>query len=152
MDSSLKAFLVAAGVVITCIVLSIGFYISGEARKTALLSSNQITELNAELSERDLKKYDGLEVMGSDVLSAVLAIMSAERDWCNKIIVYTNNNASGIICTYNYKKISITAYNSLLDNIRNSSNASYINPKGKFMGSITRDENGVITELIFKQL
>ena len=47
----------------------------------------------------------------------------------------------------------VTVYedNSLLKEMMNFSHVSYINPTGKFVGRILRNENGMITSVTFRQ-
>jgi len=71
MDNSLKGLILAAGTIITCIVISLGFYISREARDTAASGAGQISKLNAEFNESDKVMYDGLSVSGSEVINVI---------------------------------------------------------------------------------
>ena len=47
MENSLKGLLLAAGTIITCIIISLGFYIAREAKDTAATGAGQINALNA---------------------------------------------------------------------------------------------------------
>ena len=48
MENSLKGLMLAAGIIITCIIISLGFYIAREARDTASEGTGQINQLQAE--------------------------------------------------------------------------------------------------------
>lgn len=149
MDNSLKGLILAAGTIITCIVISLGFYISREARDTAASGAGQISKLNAEFNESDKVMYDGLSVSGSEVVNVI-----------NK---FKNGD---IAIQVNTKKCS-TYYDNVLDDkqteligtssasvksAQNSQSNVYINPNGQFLGSIIRDVNYTIIGIIFSQV
>lgn len=71
MENSLKGLILAAGVIITCVVVGLGFYIAREAKDTATNGAGQITMLNSEFSSNDKTIYDGITVSGSEVLNAI---------------------------------------------------------------------------------
>ena len=50
MDNGLKGLLLAAGTIITCIIVSLGFYIAREARDTAASGAGTISQLNADFN------------------------------------------------------------------------------------------------------
>ena len=49
MENSLKGLMLAAGIIITCIIISLGFYIAREASDTASSGTGQINELQQNL-------------------------------------------------------------------------------------------------------
>ena len=51
MENSLKGLMLAAGIIITCIIISLGFYIAREARDTASEGTGQINQLQAEFTD-----------------------------------------------------------------------------------------------------
>ena len=71
MENSLKGLILAAGTIITCVVISLGFYISREAKDTATNGANQINKLNSEFVESDKDIYDGTTVSGSEDLNVI---------------------------------------------------------------------------------
>lgn len=148
MENSLKGLILAAGTIITCIIISLGFYIAREAKDTAATGAGQINALNAEFSENSKTIYDGTEVSGNEVLNAIRKYDGETFG----IKVETKKNS----IYYGYKfddetgelgKVSSTDY---LD-AKKENNKNYINPNGRFQGTIVRDCNGTITGLIFIQ-
>lgn len=148
MDNSLKGLILAAGVIITCLVVGIGFYISREASAAATNGIGQISRMNKEVAESDKVMYDGLDVTGSEVINAI-----------NK---YKSEDISVKVET----KKSITFYNRILTNndreLGDKSTASvkntqtitsnyYINQKAQFTGEILRDINDTIIGISFVQ-
>lgn len=151
MENSLKGLLLAAGVIITCIVVGLGFYIAREARDTAANSTGQISKLNAEFTESDKTMYDGMNVSGSEVVNVV-----------NKF----KNDTMGIVVTTNAGSTTYYGYNltgtvdeSKLGSKSNSNvkdaqkitNENYINPNAQFSCTVLRDKNRAIVGLKFVQ-
>ena len=80
MSNSLKGLLLAAGVIITCIVVSLGFYISREANAAATNGVSQISRMNKEIAESDKSMYDGLDVTGSEVMNAINKVLGRKSE------------------------------------------------------------------------
>ena len=94
MENSLKGLMLAAGIIITCIIISLGFYIAREARDTASEGTGQINQLQAEFTDASKTMYDGTEVSGSEVLNVIRKF----SDETMGILVQTNKNKT----YYNY--------------------------------------------------
>ncbi len=148
MENSLKGLTLAAGIIITCIIVSLGFYIAREARDTASAGTGQINELQAEFTDAAKNIYDGTEVSGSEVLSAIRKF----GDESIGILVTTKKNST----YYNYSFDISTG--ELGDAVKNSYKSAqdatsdkYINPTARFTGNIIKDVNGTITGLVFAQ-
>ncbi len=148
MENSLKGLSLAAGIIITCIVISLGFYIAREASDTASLGAGQISKLNAEFSDASLTIYDGTEISGSEVVNV---IRKSEEDTVG-ILVMTAKTTTYYIHEFDpvsgeILKTASTSYKSA----RDASSENYINPTGRFEGTVVRDINGTITGLVFLQ-
>ncbi|WFR59547.1 hypothetical protein QA584_10775 [Anaerocolumna sp. AGMB13025] len=148
MDNSLKGLILAAGVIITCLVVGIGFYISREASAAATNGTGQISRMNKEVAESDKVMYDGLDVTGSEVINAINKYKSED------IAVKVTTKKSSVY----YNRILINSDKEL----GNESNASvkdtqtitssyYINQKAQFTGEILRDVNDTIIGISFVQ-
>lgn len=148
MENSLKGLILAAGTIITCVVISLGFFIAREAKDTASNGANQINKLNSEFVESDKVIYDGATVSGSEVLNVIKKFQN------DKIGIMVKTNKS--ITCYGYifdeetgdiSKKSDTAYEVAADSDSNM----YINPYVNFEGKLIRDSNEVITGIVFEQ-
>ena len=148
MDNSLKGLILAAGTIITCVVISLGFFIAREAKDTASNGANQINKLNAEFVESDKVIYDGATVSGSEVINVIKKYKNEKLG----ILVKTNKsktyygysfdeNDGDIIAQVNSKNIDPT----------DSDSVNYVNPYVNFVGRIIRDKNEVITGIVFEQ-
>lgn len=149
MDNSLKGLILAAGTIITCIVISLGFYISREARDTAASGAGQISKLNAEFNESDKVMYDGLSVSGSEVVNVVNKFKNGDIS----IQVNTKKSSTYYVNVLDDKQTEIIGSSSAaVKTAQNSQSNTYINPNGQFLGSIIRDVNYTIIGIIFSQV
>lgn len=149
MDNSLKGLILAAGTIITCIVISLGFYISREARDTAASGAGQISKLNAEFNESDKVMYDGLSVSGSEVINVINKFKNGDIS----IQVNTKKSSTYYVNVLDDKQTEIIGSSSAsVKTAQNSQSNTYINPNGQFLGSIIRDVNYTIIGIIFSQV
>ncbi len=145
MDNSLKGLILAAGVIITCLVVGLGFYISREAKNTSSNGISQITSMNSEYQDVNKTMYDGVTVSGREVLKVIEKYGTELSKGDFTIIVYTGKKGverGGVIFnTQNYST----------NEARKVKSESYINPDGSFLGELSQDENGAYSKLSFAQ-
>lgn len=148
MENSLKGLILAAGTIITCLVIGLGFYIAREAKDTAAGGAGQINKLNAEFSDTGKTMYEGTEVSGSEVLNVIRKF----QDEALGIMVKTNKTSTFYV--YQFDTSSGELKNKASDSYKAAQNElsnNYINPNGRFEGGVVRDSNGTITGLTFTQ-
>ena len=148
MENSLKGLILAAGTIITCVVISLAFYISREAKQTALNGAKEINRINTEFAESDKVVYDNTTVSGSEVMNVI------KKTDGEKVGIYVktkksatdygshfdlNSGALGAAAKGNYSLAAET------------SSDTYINPYADFKGSVIRDSNDTITGIKFVQ-
>jgi hypothetical protein len=152
MENSLKAIIIGAGVVITMIVVSIGFLLMRSGQSTAQNAINRLDQISSEMSESQYTMYDGMEIRGSEVVN----VLRKYKDEYIGICVKTKKNPSGVWYVYdvtligNEAEIGSPSTKSISDTMDETKD-EYINPNGVFIGSIARDENGRIAALMFEQ-
>lgn len=148
MENSLKGLMLAAGIIITCIIISLGFYIAREASDTASSGTGQINELQAEFADTSKTMYENTEVSGSEVINVI-------RKFSDEMIgvkVHTKKNTSYYIYQFNDADGSLKGPSTLdYKSAQVTTNSNYINPTGRFLGAVVRDANGTITGLSFVQ-
>ena len=148
MENSLKGLMLAAGIIITCIIISLGFYIAREASDTASSGTGQINELQAEFADTSKTMYENTEVSGSEVINVI-------RKFSDEMIgikVQTKKNTSYYIYQFSDSDGSLKNASTLdYKSAQNAASANYINPTGRFLGAVVRDANGTITGLSFVQ-
>lgn len=148
MENSLKGLLLAAGTIITCLVVTLGFYIAREAKGTAASGVEAIAKLNAQFSENDKIIYDGLEVSGSEVIN----VINKFKDSQIAIKVQTKKGITQYINTLNSDNTAIAGKgDTSIKEAKEVTNNSYINPNASFLGEVIRDINQVIIGISFKQ-
>ena len=145
MENSLKGLLLAAGTVITCLIVGLGFYIAREAKDTASSGAEQMNRLNAEFMESDKVIYDGIQVSGSEVVNAIHKFQ--DDDLCVQV-----NTKKGGLVSYGYTDTTLsTKSKHTMSEAQNLKGANYVNPSALFQGEVLRDDNQVIVGLLFKQ-
>jgi maltose-binding protein MalE len=152
MENSLKAVLIGAGVVITLIVVSIGFILMRSGQTTALAAIGKLDQLNVDMTESQYTMYNNMEISGSEVINV---IRKFEDEYIG-VKVETKKHTVGVwyINTVNVTgdvgKITGAATDDISVAIDEKS-SKYVNPNGVFLGKLVRDENGTIVALVFTQ-
>ena len=67
MSNGLKLLLIAAGTMITCIVISISIHMARVGKQTGNQMVKRLEQWGSEVQEQNIQKYEGLEVYGADV-------------------------------------------------------------------------------------
>ena len=148
MENSLKGLMMAAGIIITCIIISLGFYIAREASDTASSGTGQINELQAEFADTSKMMYENTEVSGSEVINVIRKF----GDEMLGVKVQTKKNTSYYIYQFNDADGRLKGSSALdYKSAQVATNSNYINPTGRFLGAVVRDANGTITGLSFVQ-
>lgn len=134
--------MLAASVIITCIVLSVGFLFARESQALSASSTEKLNDFAVELSETDLNLYDGLEVTGSDVVNFIK----------KRLGEYSSLETAPVVVYVKTSKTEKCYTNSeIIKSIQDFSHVNYISPLRKFVGHIERDGNKVITGIHFEQ-
>ena len=71
MSHGLKLLLIAAGAIITCIVVVVGFQLTKSGRNDTNSAKEQYTEISSEYDDVELLSYDELIITGSDVVDCI---------------------------------------------------------------------------------
>lgn len=153
MENSLKAILIGAGVVITMIVVSIGFVLMRSGQSTALTTIGKLDRLNTEMTESQYTMYDGMEVNGSEVVNV---IRKFRNDYIGIQVITKKNSGTWYINNVTLTddgigKINDSGRTGDISDLINEKSNEYVNPNGVFLGKLIRDENGTIVALTFTQ-
>ena len=147
----MKAVLIGASVVITLLVVSLGFLIFNEGKESAMQGVGKMGDMNQEITNADYTMYDGMEVSGSHIVNLI-------RKYANKDIgLYVETKKAskkwyGKKITGNSGSATITGNgNGDIKNAITVTNADYINPNARFLGEIVKDANEVVIGLKFVQ-
>lgn len=147
MENSLKGLILAAGTIITCLVISLGFFIAKEAKTSAANGAGQISKLNAEFIESDKIIYDGTQISGSELMN----VMQKFKNESLAIIVQTGKTTVSYHYNYDEATGALNPSNSKYDTGTTAAADKYINPTARFAGTVLRDQNGSIMAIKFVQ-
>lgn len=139
----IKLLLSAAGIILTCTIVSVGIVNLNQAKQMAGMTAGKINNYNSELSQSELKIYDGLVVRGSDVINFYKKYFGSLKRSDPDLFLLTVITSLG---SQTYSD------GSFFDNIKSSESSCYIKPTDKFIGEVIFNDNEVITDIIFKQI
>lgn len=133
MSNGLKGLTLAAGVIITCMVISIGFFIAGQAKDIAAQGSEQIGYYAQEMANSGISFYDGLSVSGGEVERVIKHYYQKTGIWVkqkNGTVSFIDGNSTDV-----GKAIESLA----------------LNKNGSFVGEVEYDEKGKVECMKFRQ-
>lgn len=150
MNNGLKALLIAAGIIITCIVAGLAFQNTREGKAQA---SSAFAQFNTTMSEyQDLGKsmYDGLLVSGAEVRRLIENSITSREYVQIRVITGDGTEKGYVYETWDSENKKLLKESKELPSDDKGSDG-YINSRAVFLGSILKDENGVIVQISFEQ-
>lgn len=142
MDSVNRFFLIAAGLIITAGLVFLAFRMADIGTETAEYVMEEFRMFGKDIKEEELLQYDGMVVSGSDVVNFIMRNLPKGSVYRDSAVMVT------VIC--GSEKITYGTYEEA-KNIKNFSHENYINPTYLFQGTVIRNENGVISEVLFER-
>lgn len=142
-DNSSGALKLAAGIIITCLLISLVFVIYNLASNTSESAMGKIEGMNSEMLESEYTKYEGNNISGTSVLNAI-------KTFKNDVICITVNNGNAVT-EYIYDSSLSTKITSPthIDAGDKTQRQYYINPSSTFVGEVIRDNTGGISGITF---
>lgn len=162
MDNALKGIILAVGVVITCVVIGIAFYYSRESKNLSSKASGDLNDLTSEFDDPQKLTFDGMTVTGREVINqiekyatdptTVIRVIHKDHavDMYNSAdaVAYCKDKDAEVKGT----ETEITKYTAVTYDRTQDANAdTFINEGGKFVGSVQKNADGVITMITFAQ-
>ena len=150
MNNGLKALLIAAGIIITCIVAGLAFQNTREGKAQA---SSAFAQFNTTMSEyQDLGKsmYDGLLVSGAEVRRLIKNSIASREYVQVKVITGDGVERGYVYEIWDAENKKLLKESKILPSDDKGSEG-YINSRAVFLGSIVKDKNGIIVQIIFEQ-
>ncbi len=154
MENSLKMLMIGAAVVITLAVITSGFFILRQGQGILKNSAEKISVISTDIEETEFTMYEDQEVSGSEVVNVVRKYDDERMG----VFVRTGKDSSGEWYINNISGISsndyigeITTGGENVSKMIDESNNEYVNPNGKFLGKVIRNENDSIIGLYFVQ-
>lgn len=133
------AMLMAAGVLIAVVIISILFVQFRQANQMSSAVSENLTDTTDDIKNASIMQYDGLEVTGADVVNFYKKHLGDYRSGETgpfTIVIggtsYTNGASAA--------------------SLRDSSSASYVKPTSRYKCAVTKNANGVITRVTFTKI
>lgn len=139
MTHGLKALLIAASTIITCIVVGLGFSMAREAKQLGNCVVEELHRYRVTIEERDVMKYDGATVYGNDIRNLMQEVLMKKGGGVRIAIV----SDAG---THFYETKED------VKRAKTKDSAYYISPMSEYTGEVYRNENGVITDLYFQKI
>lgn len=157
MENSLKMLMIGAAVAITLAVITSGFFILRQGQGILKSSTSKISQISSDIEETEFTIYEDQEVSGSEVVNVV-------RKYDDKrigIFVATGKDTNG---AWYINDIDGTNFSSGdyvgeissgnaggIEQLIETSDDEYVNPNGRFLGKVIRNENDSIIGLAFTQ-
>ncbi|WP_035038979.1 hypothetical protein [Catonella morbi] len=134
MENSLKMLTIAAGIFITCVVISFSILVMHEGMSLGSAFVNSLNEKERDYREYNVAKYDSEILTGAEVINVT-------RKYQNDMeITIITDNGSRIFTKNNNFNISANY----------PENDFYIEPYDDYVGRVGRDANGKINRLKFE--
>lgn len=140
-EISVRGLMLAVVVVIACILSAISLYMVNRGKSSINSGNNQYSAMMSDFTELNKTMYDGLEVSGDEVVNV---IESLKKDTAVTVTVKTLlNQEAGSAGGTDYKNGTAP--------VTDKSDSNYINPSASFKGSVEKNNNGIVTRIIFVQ-
>lgn len=134
MENSLKMLTIAAGIFITCVVISFSILVMHEGMLLGNAFVNSLNEKEKDYREYNVAKYDSEVLTGAEVINVT-------RKYQNDMeITVVTVNGSRVFTKNNNFNISANF----------PENDFYIEPYDDYVGRVGRDTNGKINKLKFE--
>lgn len=138
MNHGLKALLIAASTIITCIIVGLGFSMAREAKQIGNYVVEELHSYRVSVEEQDYTKYDGVTVYGNDVVNLMKYVFSVKE--ANISITVEENG-----------ELRIYEEQEDITKAKEIGNRYYISPVAEYTGKVKRNKNDVIVEIFFKK-
>ena len=139
MELPAQALLMAAGVLIAVVIISILFVQFKQANQMSSSASENMNDLTEDIKDSGIMQYDGLEVTCADVVNFYKKYLGDYRSGESGPFTVVIGGASYV----NGASVS---------SLRDSSSAAYVKPTSRYKCSVTRNANGVITKVTFTKI
>lgn len=142
MNTGLKMLLFGVSALITALFAVLLFMSAKEGRQVGFAATTQMSELNEDIMNSGIMKYDDLEVYGSDVVNCIKENLG-DFTASETAPIYISVETSSSINTY--------SNGSVIDEVRDFTKQRYIKPTTVFRGNIIKNINNVIVGISFTQ-
>lgn len=144
LDIAPQALILAAGVVLSVVLVSIMVTQFRQSEGMANIVSNEIVSRTEDIMNNEIMQYDGLTVKGADVINFYKkhlgSYMSGEDAGITVVISHASGGSS-----FSYSD------GGAIEAIRDSESPQYVKPTSQYKCKVEKNKNGIITKIIFTQ-
>jgi len=149
MENATKAIMIAASIVITLAIVTIGFLVLGTGKDIANDGMSEFTNMANSVADAQYTRYDGMDVSGSQVINLIRSLEKS-GDYIGVHVV--TKTGSDVWYVYDASSIdSLSNASGNLDDAFDVTKENYINKTAMFRGTVQRDTNGRIASITFNQ-
>lgn len=150
MENGVKALMIAATVLITIAIISLGVIVFQSGQEAASQAQKGFSDIQQDMTAVQYAAYDQKLISGSQVINAIRKYSTNAQFG---VQVKTGKNPTG---TWYGKIVSATGAVSGngttdLTPVYDDSHANYINPVGRFQSSLVYDSNRVVRAILVIQ-
>ena len=128
MNHGLKALLLAASTIITCIVVRMGFQMAEEAKRLGNYVMEDMSRYRTAIEEQDIMKYDGVTVYGADVVNLMKQELTDTKNGFS--VVVSDGRTS-----YSYEVWED------IGKAQEPGREQFVLPAAEFVGEVKRNQN-----------
>ena len=148
----MKLLLMAAGVVITCLVITVASQLAKTGKSDTQKATDQYDSVVSGYNEVNLTIYEGETSSGTNVVEYLkMSFKELAQGHIYKIKVVTKGGTNAGNQTYSSGNTEATLKETLATYQKAKTSDNYINLSGEFTCTITRNANEMIEEVLFTQ-
>lgn len=136
LDIAPQALLLSVGVILSVILISIMVIQFEQARKLADAVSENMLAVTEEISNSDVMRLDGEKVTGADV-----------RNFCKRYLL-RSEGPERVAVVKGAASVFYSEYEECSD-MKDATSPNYVDPTDLYICEVSRNANGVITEVKF---
>lgn len=174
-EISVKGLILAVVVIVALIICSAALFIVNEAQSAVNGSSNQFSKMVGQYAEDESVLYDNTVITGDKVVEVINDVCGNDKEISVTVVTNMNtqtpsgqngmittdaktyskatNNSKAVVIRLDNSECSITPSGEGYRLAGNSdrTNKDYINPMAAFRGTVHKNENGMVDNILFIQ-
>lgn len=146
MENATKAIIIAASILITLAIVTIGVFVLKSSTDMADNANKQIIDIGVMIEESNYTKFDNQETNGATVISFIATLYNS-----SKSIGVSVKTKAGDEVWYVKEASDVDDLGEAGGYVKRDNDRNNINPKGKFLGKVIRNSNNEIVAVSFEQ-
>ena len=136
----------AAGVIVAVVFVSIMIMEFENARKLSDAVNGNMIELAAAVKDSGVTMYDGVKVLGADVLNFGKKYFGAASGPGPFVMRVTADSGQSVVVSDKEELLELVRISAL------GSDPGAVGPTDEYLGTVIRNDNGIITEVSFSKV